>query len=354
MKNLLIIITSEQFGYYTDAIYYTKYLSKIYNITYICWDHGMKKIDSPHANIVYVNRTGGPLRLVRFIKAILKNSTSEKTILFIKHIKLISSITRILLRKNPIIFDIRSSSVSSSPVKRFFGNCILKSELKLFKNITIINESLAQKLHLKNNYKILPIGAEKLSNTKKTFDEFSLLYIGTLYNRHIENVISGFSKFYDKYKEICPLRLSIIGDGKSNEIDLLKAEVKRYKLEKVVKILGWVSHDKLGPYLDTHNIGISWIPITSYYDIQPATKTFEYLFAGLPVLATKTSENKCIINKINGVTTGDSPEEFYHCLVGMYQERTNYDSDKIRATVQSHSWEKITTTLSQYIESCVT
>lgn len=353
MKPTIIILATEQYGYYTDAIYYVKYLSEKFKIVYISWDNGIQKCENSQLDIVYVSRKGGPFRVFRYIREIFKHTTSINTIIFIKHIKFISSITRILFPKNKVILDIRSSNISTNAVRRFLGNYILKSEASHFKYITIINESLAEKLNIKSNYKIIPIGAEKLSSSQKTFVEMNLLYIGTLYNRHLEKVISGFAIFYNEYKDKCPLRLTIIGTGKTNEISILNREVEKLKLSNVIEVLGWISHKDLKPYLDAHNFGISWIPLTSYYDIQPATKTFEYLFSGLPVLATKTSANMHIINPANGVLTGDTSNDCYQGLVELYNNRSEYNSDKIRATVLTHSWQNVTKTLLQYIESHV-
>ena len=90
-------------------------------------------------------------------------------------------------------------------------------EMKFFKYKTVISEGLAKKLQLNSNIYILPLGADIISSTRKTFDEMNLLYVGTLYNRKIEDTLVGFANFYQVYKNKIKMRYTIIGKGKDNE-----------------------------------------------------------------------------------------------------------------------------------------
>lgn len=349
MKPNLVCINSEQFGYHTDTYYYCKYLKDKYEISYICWDHGLKKITMPGVHVEYVDRTGGIARVVRLVKCILNSISSRNTIIFIKYFKMVSTLVHLLQPCNPIVLDIRTGSIEPNPGRRFVEDLFLKVESSLFKNITVISESLARKLGLEKKASILPLGADIISSTNKKFDHLSLLYVGTLYNRKIENAIIGFAEFHKKYKGDCPLKFTIIGAGVRDEIANLKAIAIQHGINDLVHILGRVPHDQLEVYFDTHNIGVSYIPITSYYDVQPATKTFEYLLSGMPVLATATSENRLVINPSNGVLVADTSDAYCHGLIDISNRLKLYDSAQIRRESDRYSWKIIVDNLVEYL-----
>jgi len=77
------------------------------------------------------------------------------------------------------------------------------------------------------------------------------------------------------------------------------------------------------------------------YDCQPPTKTFEYVFAGMPVIATATSENRRVINRTNGILIKDDPKSFYEALRELYFRREEFYSEKIRHSCLGYSWESI-------------
>ncbi len=347
----LVIINSEQFGYHIDTYYYCKYLRYKYNITYIGWDHGQKKIELPGIQVEYAGRTGGLFRIFRILRIILDKTSSRHTIIFLKYFKGISTVIRLLRRQNPIVLDIRTGSDNQSMVKRCIQDFNMKLECKLFSNITIISESLAFKIGLARRATILPLGADVISHTEKHYDRLDLLYVGSLYNRNIDKAVEGFARFYREYKQKIPIKFTIIGEGLGDETALLKKCTREQGVEDIVHILGMVPHNRLQKYFDTHNIGVSYIPMTDYYDVQPPTKTFEYLLSGLAVIGTATSENRRVINNSNGILTNDSTEGFYSGLVGLSTKLKTFDSTRIRQNALQFSWKRITDGLDCYLRT---
>ena len=69
------------------------------------------------------------------------------------------------------------------------------------------------------------------------------------------SVISLNILFKDKYPEI-PLIYSIIGDGE--ELYEIKNYIHMQKLESTIHTYGRLPYSELKPFLDTHNIGISY------------------------------------------------------------------------------------------------
>ncbi len=353
LRPSLVIINSEQFGYNPATYYYCKYLCDRYSITYICWDHGLKKVGLPDVKVVYVKRKRSIGRIFLFLKEVLYRTKSPDTIIFIKYFKVISTITRLLRRNNPLVLDIRTGSVEPSPLLRFIQDTILKIECLFFNNITVISKGLACKLGLEKKSTILPLGADIISETTKKFDSLRLLYVGTLYNRNINKALEGFVKFYYSSPEIKSARFTIIGDGPSDEVKQLKKIVTHHNLQGVVDVIGVVPHNQLKPYFDDHNVGLSYVPMTPYFDVQPPTKTFEYLLSGMAVIATATSENRRVINESNGVLTGDSPEAIAQGLVSLKKKMAMFNSNRIRKNGSQYSWEKITRKLDWYLQEVV-
>jgi glycosyltransferase involved in cell wall biosynthesis len=188
---------------------------------------------------------------------------------------------------------------------------------------------------------ILPLGSDILSRTDKQFDSLRLLYVGTLQFRRIEDTIVGFHRFFHDYRDQIQCSYKIIGSGYAGEEDNLRRLVTELGLQSVVQVLGSIPHDELSPYFDASNIGISYIPKTRFYDVQPPTKTFEYLLSGMAVVATSTSENTRVINNRNGVLVEDNAESFASGLKQIYDRREDFCSSSIRNEGRPYLWESI-------------
>jgi glycosyltransferase involved in cell wall biosynthesis len=188
---------------------------------------------------------------------------------------------------------------------------------------------------------LLPLGGERVDFVQKEHANISLLYVGTFYDRYIEKTIEGFALFNKQHPEI-NITYTIIGMGTSYEIKNIQNAIKNNAIEKKVTYVGEKRYEELHPYYHSHNIGVSYIPLTSYYDCQPPTKTYEYLLNGMIVLATPTSENKKVINQSNGILLkSDSTNDFMHGLEALSLSITNFDFENIHNEAQQYSWEQI-------------
>lgn len=352
-KKSLLVIHQEPFGYHSDTYYYCKYLKTKFDITYICWDYNKKKIHMPGIRIIYISRKGNlPIRNFRFIFSVLDEIKTRYDFHFIKYFKG-SSLLRLLSGKQNFLLDIRSGSILAKEWKRLALNFTMKTETKCFPHVSVISKGLRDRLGLDRETYILPLGADPISTNNKPFDTLKLLYVGTLYNRNMEQTIQGFSKFYHEFKSRTNIQYTIVGSGFDNEEAQLKALVKSENIEDAVTIAGYIPHDELKPYFDEYNIGISYIPRTEYFDVQPPTKNYEYLLSGMAVLATNTQENRTVITPKNGILINDTPEDFYRGLIQLYVNRQIYDSQEIRANAMPYTWEKIVTRLNHRLNAII-
>ncbi len=354
-KNILII-TTNQFGYLTDTTKYCEYLKKTYNITYVCWDYGLPKIQHDQLKVSYISRNGNKIiRYFKFLKT-LNNEIreSEYDLVFIKYFLGISFI-KIFNSKVNYNIDIRTNAIKESRFSRYFYDSLLKYECSFFKKITVVSASLAKSLRLKNWHE-LPLGGDRFTIDNKSFKDIHLLYVGTLHMRNILECVKGFHKYLIERKsnEDVNLCFTIIGDAAGNELQEIRDYIFENQLGEVIETLGYVYYDDLNKYFGRANIGVSFIPMTKYFDNQPPTKTYEYLVSGLPVIATKTNENVKILNDLSGVLIDDNKDSFAMGLQAIISKREVFNSEIIRKMYKNNLWENIVTdNLKKYIDTLV-
>lgn len=344
MKKKLLILSTQQFGYLTDTFKYCQYAGEEFEITYICWDYQKPKINLPGINVKYVSRKGSLIaRNFRILKVFNQEIKNNYDAVFANYARGISFV-KLLNPNKKIIFDIRTLSANPSATKRWIYNFFLKLESLFFNKVTIISDGVAKRIGIKN-YSLLPLGADPVEipvgkSSSKT-DCLHLLYVGTLDNRDIIKCVRGFHLYCRKNKDK-EAKFTIIGDSRQNELEIIKKYVYEHGLENQIFLTGRIPHDQLGTYFQEATVGVSFIPMTKYYDFQPPTKTFEYLLSGIPVIATKTHENKEILkNSSHSVLINDNENEFANAITLFKNNSVNMNSAQIAANVQLFTWKLI-------------
>lgn len=345
MKKLLLI-NRTQFGYHIDSYKYCQYLKNNFEITYICFDTGKEKIHEETVTVIYVPYQKSFIKKgINFIKLCRDIIEKEKyDIIFIVHF-LMASLIKLGFEKNDFILDIRTGSVNQNKLKRIIEDNILRIETCFFKKVTIISESLSNKLNINiNKVHILPLGSDSFVTKKKTFKTINLLYVGTLSGRDIFKTILGLAKLIENksFKNLkIPISYDIIGFGTKSEENLIKKTIEENKLEDIVIFHGRKLHNDLESYFESSNIGISFIPITDFYQCQPPTKTFEYINSGLYCIATNTKEHQNLINDKNGILCEDNSDSFFNALLYLSNNILTINQNEISLTLRNYTWEKI-------------
>lgn len=344
MKKILII-APYQFGELLDCYYWAKYAAESgYNITYIGYrykDRKAKPMKLDSVRLISVLRDVNPLLFaIRFFYTIVK------TILFSRFQNIIvvkfphCQILPILFPKRNIVFDIRTASVSGDEQLRARQDGEITKVSSHFKRISVISQGVADHLHIPmQKCRILPLGAMEISGKIKDFSQLRLLYIGTFNNRHLDVLLRGISLFRQKYNK--KFSFDIVGSGTSDIERSLKQLTDSLSLDDIMTFHGYMNHDQVVPLFDRCNVGVSFVPITSYYDHQPPTKTFEYLSSGMACLATRTKANELVVNVNNGVLTTDSEEGVCEGLERLVAKLSFFDSEEIRLHARKYSWKHI-------------
>ncbi len=357
MANLrLLFICRKQFGYSIDNYYHCKYLKDTYDITYFSPDTGLDKIAMEGANINYIvftrNRIFNNIKF--YWKACEKIKAGHYNIIILNR-SYFFFIFKVFNPGKKFIYDIRSGVVNSSFFKRIVYTQLIKLDLMFFKNVTIISNSLAKQLKIRN-YVLLPLGAERLKIPDKEFDNLSLVYVGSFNNRRIEDTIEGLWLYLNEYGRDHDISYHIYGFGDHDSEARISDAIVKYKLQDQVFFHGRINHQDLVVVLGKSNVGVSYLPLTPYFDVQPPTKTFEYLLAGMPVIATKTKEHQQIINENNGVLVSDNSYDFMRGLEVLYNKSksNHFSSKEIISESIDYSWENIVrNNLQTYIEKLV-
>jgi glycosyltransferase involved in cell wall biosynthesis len=345
--NTIILAAPNQYGYFTIYYNYAQYLSKEFRVIYVCFDQGeIKLIESENINVIYLSLEGNKfLRFIRYYQAIVRQYNSNlPAIIILKYYFFCSLLNLIIPRKN-LILDIRTGYISEVRLKTFFFNLIIRTESFFSERIITLSESLRKKLKLRiNKTTIIPLGADQTDSLPKEFNKLVLLYVGTLISRNIHQTVEGLSQFVKNERGNMEIKYHIVGGGNPAEIKKLNDTIARFNLNDIVYYEGPVYGEALQKFLVNCNIGISYIPLIKDYDCQPATKTIEYLMAGMPVIATNTYENSLMINNYNGVLINDTPEDFCSGLVNIFNQRNSFNSFNIRKSVEVYTWGNIVNT----------
>lgn len=339
-RKKILIINREQFGYHTDTYYYCKYLSSIFDITYLCFDMGRKKEKEDGTKVIYASYCGGFLsRGYRFIALIYKCiKNNDYDLIFCDYFKMIS-ILKLIFYKHNIILDIRTSSISVNKYHNSVINLLIRIESMLFRDITIVSDCLMDKLGLnKDKCHVLPLGYERLSKERKNYSKIKLLYVGTFYSRNINETVIGLGLFKQKNDSKIDISYDIIGFGSEEEKHSIYQAIKKYDLLTEVKIYDWKSHKELEPFFDKCNLGVCYVPINSCFNCQPSTKIFEYIGSGMVCIATKTNENEKLISEDNGILCEDNPESFASAIEFYCRRFSLYDYEKITKSLSSNKW----------------
>jgi glycosyltransferase involved in cell wall biosynthesis len=316
-------------------------------LTYLCFDQGLERVGLAGVNVIYMPYNIGKIkRLIRFFSFLVRLSFIEKfDILFTIQFKF-CFVIGLFARAEVKILDYRTGDLSANTFRRWLNNVFIRGDALFFRHISVISEGLRDILVLsKAKTHILPLGADVISNQTHSFDRIDLLYVGAFNSRNIHQTIEGVALFlYDNKELSSKVSYNIIGFGKAHDEDKLTKIIEKLGLNDTVHFIGRKRYTDLKPFFDSSNIGVTYVPITSYFEHQPVTKLFEYMLSGMAVIATNTYENRLIINSTNGVLINDSPEAFCNGLKSIYNQRNLYNSSEIRESVETHTWDKIVNT----------
>lgn len=341
-KPKLLIIDKAQYGYLIDSYKWCEYLKEYFDITYLCYEYGQKKLTTDGIKIRYMQV--GKNKILRFLRwnAMSLLYLAKNNGLTIAIYQRGCSLLKRVFPWKKIIMDVRTLSVHSTIAERTARDQELRNAAKCFDAITVISQGVSDKIGVIQGVEkhILPLGADIISDKPKEFNSIRLLYVGTFSGRNLDKTLLGLKLWLDSNPD-SKLSYDIIGDGGGNELEELKYLSSKLKLDSIVKFHGRLPYDELKPFFDICNVGVSFVPITDYYDYQPPTKAYEYSLSGLYVIGTKTQAQQQIINEDNGILIDDNAVSFCNALNYINTNLENISEKKIRNALKEFTWANI-------------
>lgn len=339
----ILMINQDQFGYKAGYYHYCKHLTaQGHKVVVVCRDQKLNRLELPGVEVFYVYEQDS-------IKWRFKCADQIRQLVGLGcyDVALCSYFRGcFLLRKSfghvPVIIDIRSGDLSKNKITRWIFNRFIVLESSMFSRRMILAQSLAEMLGLKkNSYDVVPLGADIISRVEKDYSRMNLLYVGTLFQRNIQETIYGISMFRKEYPEV-DIRYDIVGFGTAEEEALLENSILECGLSDSVVFHGRVNYEALSPFYDRANIGIAYVPMTPYYDCQPATKIYEYVLSGMYCIATRTYENRILVTEQNGILCEDNSVSFYNALKEYYmKDKESISTAGIRESMMHHKWSRV-------------
>jgi glycosyltransferase involved in cell wall biosynthesis len=209
-------------------------------------------------------------------------------------------------RKSALVYDSHEifcevPELQETPIKKKIWEHVEKSIVPKLKYCITVNQSIANWFNQKYkiDFKVVRNIPDKISvTTIKTRTELSLptdKKIILLQGAGI-NIQRGAEEAVEAMQYINNAILLIIGGG--DAVENLKLEITRFKLEDKVIMLPKMKPEELYQYTCNADIGLSLDKATNLnYQFSLPNKLFDYVCAGVPVLASPLIEIKSFIEK---------------------------------------------------------
>lgn len=343
-SNKILIVAPYQFGELSDCYYWAKYSSLAgYKVTYIGYKYKHRQLKErtlDGVNIVRVPHSSnrkilGLSYFLTIIFTIFFYNIDNVVLCRFPHCEIIPKI----FRKRNIILDVRTLSVNPNEVIRNREDEQLRCIKSKFKKCSAISPGVGDSIG--KPYELLPLGAESLSFTQKKFLNLKLFYIGGFTGRNLHVFLEGLGLLKQKYG--LDFQFDLVGGGSPEVEKNLRDIVQREGLTKVC-FHGYLNHEEASKFFDECNVGVCFVPVTNYYQNQPATKLYEYLLSGMVAISTDTKANIESMNSRNGMLIHDTKEDVCEGLYALYMNRSQYNSIDIVSDAQKYHWKNIVDT----------
>ncbi|MBC2724844.1 MAG: glycosyltransferase family 4 protein [Desulfosporosinus sp.] len=177
------------------------------------------------------------------------------------------------------------------PIRGFVANLVGYVEViggSIFDAVITVTEFIqvrfpSDKVVVIKNYPLLDLEGND-SNPARSGSGIKLVYVGGLNRgRGIYEMIKAMA-YLDRRRKV---RLRLL--GRFDELDELNTDKKICTLPgfKQTELVGWIPHPKVYDYLHTSHIGLVCLHPVGGYPLGLPVKLFEYMAAGLPVIASE-------------------------------------------------------------------
>jgi glycosyltransferase involved in cell wall biosynthesis len=352
----ILIVSTSQFGYLIDYHrYYTYLKNKGHDVKYMCWDWEKEKLEPGNPDIIYVSRNGGVLlRLPRLIREVVRyENKMHFDRIMLNWFKMVSLLLPFISNRK-MYLDIRQVSVHTRKYKRQLFDGMMRFAAKRFRNTSIITDLAAKHIGI-SRYKFLPLGGAYFAPPENNDpavqqyqdlfrgNDFIFLYVGTLHKRRMIDCVVGFHEYLKKNPG-AEARFIIIGDAIENDLAVIKQYIADNNLSNYIYALGYIPQQRLALFFQQADCGVTYFPLTPFNDVQPNTKTYEYLINGIPVIATSTKDNVKLLTTSGipcGIVIDDNAKEFERAVGEIINNRSQYSRQAISEKFSEYEWDNL-------------
>lgn len=172
-------------------------------------------------------------------------------------------------------------------------------------------------------------------------EPIKLVYVGSVQKDRGRDVMLEAMALANAEKVIA--HLTIVG-ASDEQLQYCRDVTQRLGIQAAVTIQGRVSGQLIPTYLSQADVGLCLWEDLSWYRFNPPTKLFEYLVAGLPVLASNIrTHTQYVQNGFNGRIFEYDSASLAQAIQHLWQTREQLPAMKVRARDSSdaYRWQNI-------------
>ena len=179
------------------------------------------------------------------------------------------------------------------------------------------------------------------------------VFVGNLFaDRGLDHAIDAMAVVV---RELPAATLVVIGEGRDRA--RLEAQIARLGLGSRVRLLGWRHHSAQPAYLRHSQVGVLPYPSTPHTCITLPNKLFDYMAAGLPVVAADIPPIRRIVRDadVGLLTPPGDHVAFGKALLTLFKDqemRARYGRNGLDAIAGRYSWKQDERRLVERIERC--
>ncbi len=256
------------------------------------------------------------------------------------------------LKKIPLVYDSHEyftgvPELQNSPVKRKIWKTVEKWIFPRLETVFTVNNSFA--LLYEKEYRVRPVVVRNVPPAAKKPVNKSRSSLGLPENKHILilqgsgiNMHRGAEEMTEAMQYIRGAILLIVGGG--DVLETLKHTVKEKRLNDKVMFIPRQPYEKLMQYTAASDLGLTLDKDTNInYRYSLPNKIFDYLQAGIPVLASRLPEIQKIIEtyRVGDFIPDHNPEHMAQKVneIFSHPERLNLWRQNTRKAAAELHWE---------------
>ncbi len=261
------------------------------------------------------------------------------------------------IHHRPIVYDAheyyaqlckpRLQGLSGALLYRFIGVAERLSARRASAVVTV--DDLLGSVYDRINRQVVIIGHypnrsfAKEPNPVFTRRDLTLIYVGRL------SIDRGLLSYANILRALCqqniPARLKLVGVFTSADEEQIFRNHCR-GLEDSIDILGWIPYQQIFPLLRESDIGLAILKPEPRYVVALPVKLFEYMAAGLPVVASNFSPIAGILQNCccGALVDPLNPEDAFHQIRYWWENRGEarlVGENGRQAILQKYNWESL-------------